>query len=75
MAKVKIKEYKDSAGEWRINQTSSNGKIVDAVTEGYHNKLDAKSNRIKASIAYLEHYADILTPGELLQISEISDQV
>lgn len=51
-----IKEYKDKAGEWRINQTAVNGNITDATSEGYKNRKDARTNRINASIAYLKHY-------------------
>lgn len=73
--KTKIKEYKDKAGEWRINQTASNGKIVDATTEGYKNKLDAIQNRINASIAYLEHYENDLTQDDLNRLWVLSERI
>ncbi len=36
--------YKDAAGEWRWRCTASNGEIVGASTEGYHNKSDCEDN-------------------------------
>lgn len=36
--------YKDSADEWRWKRTASNGRIVGASSEGYHNRSDCEAN-------------------------------
>ena len=36
--------YKDKADEWRWRRTASNGEIVGASTEGYHNLEDCLEN-------------------------------
>lgn len=36
--------YKDNQGQWRWRRTSSNGCIVGASTEGYHNRSDCVAN-------------------------------
>lgn len=68
---AQVKEYKDKSDEHRIRMIASNGKIVDATTEGYKNKKDAISNRVNASIAYISHYRDELTENDVMELEEI----
>ena len=70
MSKRRItKVYKDEAGEFRISQKSTNGKITHASTEGYKNKIDLETNEIDSSIAIIEFYKDKFTIGQLSELN------
>ena len=51
-----IEEYKDKKGEWRIRIRASNGRIIYASTEGYHNRKDAIHAARLAAAEILKHY-------------------
>lgn len=51
-----IEEYKDKRGEWRIRIRASNGRIIYASTEGYHNKQDAINAAKLAAEEIIEEY-------------------
>ncbi len=36
--------YKDNRDEWRWKRTATNGRIVGASSEGYHNRQDCVAN-------------------------------
>lgn len=41
-------------GQWRWKLTASNGRILDASTEGFHNKKDCIDNAKKTGKALVE---------------------
>ena len=56
-----IEEYKDKRGEWRIRIRSSNGRIIYASTEGYHNRKDAIHAAKLAAEEIIEEYGKLNT--------------
>lgn len=49
-------EYKDKRGEWRVRVKASNGRIIYASTEGYHNRKDAINAARSAAEEIIQHY-------------------
>ena len=73
MSKRRItKVYKDEAGEFRISQKATNGKITHASTEGYKNKVDLETNEIDSSIAIIEFYKDKFTVDQLVELNSVT---
>ena len=73
MSKRRItKVYKDEAGEFRISQKSTNGKITHASTEGYKNRVDLETNEIDSSIAIIEFYRHKFTVEQLVQLNSVT---
>ena len=68
----KTKVYKDEAGEFRISQKATNGKITHASTEGYKNKVDLETNEIDSSIAIIEFYKDKFTVDQLVELNSVT---
>ena len=76
MSKRRItKVYKDEAGEFRISQKATNGKITHASTEGYKNKIDLEANEIDSSIAIIEFYKDKFTVDQLIELNSVTLEI
>ena len=65
-------EFIDKAGEFRVNQKSSNGNITHASTEGYKNRSDMRENEIESAIGILDFYAEWLTHPQFQKLNCIA---
>lgn len=54
--KPKIKHYKDEKGEWRWTLTASNGRIIDASSEGFDRRKTSVDNAKNTGLSLFEIY-------------------